>query len=154
VLNAYSIICSLTYKAPYIYIRSMTLSSIDSLLNKATLDPYGKYLTFINTFTVEPDRAEALLQALKHSTEEIFRSKTGFISVNLHMSRDHKRVVNYAQRQSKDGAFKTPEVQAHIKRLASWQFPSILSIAICDGEVTDANVLDRCRKPGTCAPGG
>ena len=104
------------------YIRSMTLSSIDSHTNNTILDPNGKYLTFINTFTVEPDRAEALIQALKHSTEETFRSKTGFISVNLHMSRDHKRVVNYAQWQSKedyDAAFKTPEVQAHIKELAS-----------------------------------
>jgi hypothetical protein len=62
----------------------MTLSGIDSLPNKAILDPYGKYLTFINTFTVEPDRAEALIEALKHSTEETFRSKKGFISVNLH----------------------------------------------------------------------
>jgi quinol monooxygenase YgiN len=100
----------------------MTLSGIDSLTNKAILDPYGKYLTFINTFTVEPDRAEALIEALKHSTEETFRSKKGFISVNLHMSRDHKRVVNYAQWQSKedyDAAFKTPELQAHIKELAS-----------------------------------
>ena len=64
-------------------------------------------------FTVEPDRAEALIEALTHSTEETFRSKKGFISVNLHMSRDHKRVVNYAQWQSKedyDPAFKTPEV--------------------------------------------
>ena len=73
-------------------------------------------------FTVEPDRAEALIEALKHSTEETFRSKKGFISVNLHMSGDHKRVVNYAQWQPKeyyDPAFKTPEVQAHIKELAS-----------------------------------
>ena len=104
------------------YIRSMTLSSIDSLANKTILDPNGKYLTFINTFTVEPERAEALIQALKHSTEEIFRSKKGFISVNLHMSRDHKRVVNYAQWQSKEdyvAAFKTPEVQAHIKEIAA-----------------------------------
>src|SRR5580704_14335503 len=112
----------LTYKAPYIYIRPMTLSGIDSLTNKAILDPNGKYLTFINTFTVEPDRAEALIQALKHSTEETFRSKKGFVSVNLHMSRDCKRVVNYAQWQSKEdynAAFRTPEVQAHIKEIAA-----------------------------------
>jgi quinol monooxygenase YgiN len=104
------------------YIRSMTLSSIDSLANKTILDPNGKYLTFINTFMVEPERAEALIQALKRSTEETFRSKKGFISVSLHMSRDHKRVVNYAQWQSKEdyvAAFKTPEVQAHIKEIAA-----------------------------------
>jgi quinol monooxygenase YgiN len=104
------------------YIRSMTLSSIDSLANKTLLDPNGKYLTFINTFTVEPERAEALIQALKRSTEETFRSKKGFISVSLHMSRDHRRVVNYAQWQSKEdyvAAFKTPEVQAHIKEIAA-----------------------------------
>ena len=100
----------------------MTLSSIDSLANKTILDANGNCLTFINTFTVEPERAEALIQALKHSTEETFRSKKGFISANLHMSRDHKRVVNYAQWQSKEDyvvAFKSPEVQAHIKELAS-----------------------------------
>ena len=104
------------------YIRSMTLSSIDSLANKTILDPNGNYLTFMNTFTVEPERAEALIQALKRSTEETFRSKKGFISVSLHMSRDHKRVVNYAQWQSKEdyvAAFKTPEVQAHIKEIAA-----------------------------------
>ena len=104
------------------YIRSMTLSSIDSLANKTILDPNGNYLTFMNTFTVEPERAEALIQALKRSTEETFRSKKGFISVSLHMSRDRKRVVNYAQWQSKEdyvAAFKTPEVQAHIKEIAA-----------------------------------
>jgi hypothetical protein len=58
----------------------MTLSGIDSLRNKTILDPNGKYLTFTNTFTAEPDRAEALIQALKHSTEETFRSKKGFVS--------------------------------------------------------------------------
>ena len=104
------------------YIRSMTLSNIDPIANKTILDPDGKYLTFINTFTVEPERAEALVEALKHSTEETFRRKKGFISVSLHMSRDHRRVVNYAQWQSKEdyvAAFRTPEVQAHIKEIAS-----------------------------------
>ena len=77
---------SLTYKAPYIYIRPMTLSGIDSLTNKTILDPNEKYLTFINTFTVEPDRAEALIQALKHSTEETFRSKKGFIALRRELT--------------------------------------------------------------------
>ena len=67
-----------------------------------TLDPSGGYLTFINTFTVEPDKAEALLEALKTATEEIFRHRPGFISANLHVSRDRRRVLNYAQWRFKE----------------------------------------------------
>lgn len=100
----------------------MTASASPDPATKTVLDPDGKYLTFINTFMVEPDRAEELLEALKDSTEMIFRSKKGFISVNLHLSRDHKRVVNYAQWQTKEdyeAASQTPEVQSHVKELGS-----------------------------------
>ena len=89
---------------------------------EAILDPEGDYLTFINTFTVEPDKAEDLLEALKKATEEIFRHQQGFISVNLHISRDRRRVVNYAQWRSKedyDSMSKRPEVQAHMKQAAA-----------------------------------
>lgn len=70
----------------------------------------------------EPDKAETLLEALKISTEEIFRHQPGFISVNLHVSRDGRRVLNYAQWRSKEdyqAASKVSEVQAHIKHAAS-----------------------------------
>jgi heme-degrading monooxygenase HmoA len=89
---------------------------------RTTLDPNSGYLTFINTFTVEPGGAERLLQALKNATEEIFRHQPGFISANLHMSRDRRRVLNYTQWRSKEDYLamsKKPEIQAHMKQAAA-----------------------------------
>ena len=89
---------------------------------RATLDPNGGYLTFINTFAVEPENAERLLQALKNATQEIFRHQPGFISANLHISRDRRRVLNYAQWRSKEDYIamsKKPEIQAHMKQAAA-----------------------------------
>jgi quinol monooxygenase YgiN len=104
----------------------MTLSGRDTKnepkIARTTLDPKDAYLTFINTFTVEPDKAEQLVQALRDATEQIFRHQPGFISANLHMSRDRRRVLNYAQWRSKEdyvAMSKRPEIQAHMKQVAA-----------------------------------
>jgi hypothetical protein len=63
-----------------------------------------------------------LLQALRDATDEIFRHQPGFISANLHMSRDLRRVLNYAQWRSKGeyvAMSKQPEVQEHMKQVAA-----------------------------------
>ena len=89
---------------------------------RTVLDPKDGYLTFINTFTVEPENAERLVQALKNATEQIFRHQPGFISANLHMSRDRRRVLNYAQWRSKEdyvATSKKPEIQVHMKQVAA-----------------------------------
>jgi quinol monooxygenase YgiN len=101
---------------------TITVSTAQPKIARTTLDPKGGYLTFINTFTVEPDNAERLLQALRDATEQIFRHRPGFISANLHISRDLRRVVNYAQWRSKEdyvAMSKQPEVQAHMKQAAA-----------------------------------
>lgn len=98
---------------------TITVSTMQAENATSTLDPKGGYLTFINTFTVEPDNAEALLGNLKKATKEIFRDKAGFISVNLHMSHDRTKVVNYAQWRSKadyEAMSKLPDVQEHMKK--------------------------------------
>ncbi len=87
-----------------------------------TLDPKGDYLTFINTFKVEPDKADQLLEALRKATEDLFRHEPGFLSVSLHMSMDRSRIVNYAQWRSKqdyETMSRKPEVQAHMKGAAA-----------------------------------
>ena len=66
----------------------------------AMLDPTDGYAVLINTFTVQPEKAEALLRMLEEATE-IMRRMPGFVSANLHVSQDRKRVVNYAQWRSK-----------------------------------------------------
>lgn len=101
---------------------TITVSTAQPKIARTTLDPKDSYLTFINTFTVEPDDAERLLQALRDATQEIFRHQPGFISANLHVSRDRRRVMNYAQWRSKEdyvAMSKQPEVQAHMKRVAA-----------------------------------
>lgn len=62
-----------------------------------TLDPADDYVVLINTFTVEPDRAEDLLAALSQATEAGISRRPGFISANLHLSQDKRHVTNYAQ---------------------------------------------------------
>jgi quinol monooxygenase YgiN len=101
---------------------TITVSTAQPNMARTTLDPRDGYLSFINTFTVEPDNAERLLQALRDATEEIFRHQPGFISANLHISHDLRRVVNYAQWRSKEAYVsmsKQPEVQAHMKQAAA-----------------------------------
>jgi predicted enzyme related to lactoylglutathione lyase len=87
----------------------------------ATLDASSGYLTFINTFSVEAENADRLVENLQKATEEIFRDQSGFISANLHVSRDRRKVVNYAQRRLKEdyaAMSKLPGIQAHMKAAA------------------------------------
>src|ERR1700728_962350 len=81
---------------------TITVSTAQQKIARTTLDPKGGYLTFINTFTVEPGNAERLLRALRDATEEIFRHQPGLVSANLHISRDLRKVMNYAQWRSKE----------------------------------------------------
>ena len=83
-----------------------------------TLDPADHFVTFINTFTVEPDRAEALADSLARATEEVMAGMPGFVSANLHVSEDRRRVVNYAQwrsREDYDAMSASPVAQAHMR---------------------------------------
>lgn len=66
-----------------------------------TLDPEAGHLVVINTFDVEPDRAEELLAALQRSTDDFVRKVPGFVSANWHVSLDRRHVTNYAQWRSK-----------------------------------------------------
>jgi quinol monooxygenase YgiN len=66
------------------------------------LDPSAGYLTLINTFTVDPARADELLAVLSRATEDRMRHMPGFISASLHMSRDKRHVANYAQWRSQE----------------------------------------------------
>jgi quinol monooxygenase YgiN len=67
-----------------------------------TLDPGAGYITIINTYAVAPERAEALLDFLVHSTNETIRHVPGFISANLHVNFERTQVLNYAQWKSRE----------------------------------------------------
>ena len=86
-----------------------------------TLDPADGYVVLINTFTVEPERADELVAELSRATAEHMRHRPGFVSANLHVSRDRRRVANYAQWRSQadlDAMMADPEARAHMGKAA------------------------------------
>jgi quinol monooxygenase YgiN len=82
-----------------------------------TLDPKSGYLILINTFTVDPAKAEALLSVLADATENGIRQRPGFISANLHISEDKRHVTNYAQWRSRadlEAMMRDPMARVHM----------------------------------------
>ena len=78
-------------------------------------------VVLIDTFTVEPEKAEALYEELMTATEKGMRPRPGFVSANLHVSNDRKHVTNYAQWRSQadiDAMMADPTAQEHMKRAA------------------------------------
>lgn len=87
----------------------------------AILNPADRYVVLINTFTVEPGNAESLLDELTRATEQGMRRRPGFISANLHVSLDRRRVTNYAQwrtQQDLNTMMADPSAQDHMRRAA------------------------------------
>lgn len=87
-----------------------------------TLNPDDAYMVLINTFTVEPEKADTLLAELTHATETRIRVQPGFVSANLHISDDRKHVANYAQwrtRADYDAFINDPETREHLKASAA-----------------------------------
>ena len=85
-----------------------------------TLNPAAGYLVVINTYTVEPEHAERVLDLLIHATSEVLRFQTGFVSANLHLSEDRTQVVNYAQWKDHEAlaaAGGNAQVQERIQRV-------------------------------------
>jgi quinol monooxygenase YgiN len=90
--------------------------------NVTSLDADSGYLVLINTFAVQPDRAEELLAALSHATAHGMRQRPGFVSANLHMSHDRRHVANYVQWRSKadlDAMMADPAAQEHMRQIAA-----------------------------------
>lgn len=86
------------------------------------LDPDAGYFVLINTFTVDPARAEELLELLSRATETVMRQRPGFVSANLHLSADRRHVANYAQwRRPEDfeAMMQDPNAQIHMREAAN-----------------------------------
>lgn len=86
-----------------------------------TLDPQDGHVVLINTFTVDPEKAEELLRVLTEATEHGIRQRPGFVSANLHLSQDRKHVANYAQWRTEadlDAMLKDPAAMTHMREAA------------------------------------
>ena len=102
------------------------------------LDPKDDYATLINTFEVDPDEADRLVAVL-HRASDTMRTLPGFVSANLHVSTDRKRVVNYAQwrrREDFEAMLKNAEAQPHMKEaadIAKSYEPVLYTLRYADG---------------------
>ena len=86
-----------------------------------TLDPKDGYATLINTFEVDPENADKMVELLQEATATI-GNMPGFVSANLHVSTDRTRVVNYVQWRTHEdfqAMLKNPEAQPHMKEAAA-----------------------------------
>ena len=84
------------------------------------LDPKAGYATLINTFRVDPGKADELVAVL-HEALATMRTLDGFVSANLHLSADRTRVVNYVQWRSHadfEAMLQNPEAQPHMEEAA------------------------------------
>ena len=85
-----------------------------------TLNPSDGYYILINTFEVRPENADKLVDLLHEASGPISRMQ-GFVSANLHVSADKKRVVNYAHWRTRadfEAFQKNPDAQPHMKQAA------------------------------------
>jgi quinol monooxygenase YgiN len=87
----------------------------------ATVRANDSSVVLINTFYVSTERSDEVLQLLIEATDTVMRHRAGFISANLHVSLDKKRVVNYAQWRSKEdfeAMRSNPDAKSHTERAA------------------------------------
>jgi heme-degrading monooxygenase HmoA len=90
--------------------------------NASTIRTGAEILTLINVFSVAADRQQELADVLIDATEHTMRNLPGFISANIHKSLDGRRVVNYAQWESRDAfeaMLRNPEARPHMMRAAA-----------------------------------
>ena len=79
-------------------------------------------VTLINTFTVETERQQDLIQLLMDATEQVIAHLPGFISANIHRGLDGTHVANYAQWRSREdfeAMLRDPAAQEHLSRAAA-----------------------------------
>jgi quinol monooxygenase YgiN len=77
----------------------------------------NQQIVLINTFTVKPEQADALLAVLAEATEKVMRHRPGFVSATFHISLDRKHVANYARWRSKadfDATMADPAAKGHM----------------------------------------
>ncbi len=65
-----------------------------------TISKNANLVTLINSFTVEPENQQGLVELLVKITEDVMCKLPGFIAANIHKSLDGKNAANYAQWRS------------------------------------------------------
>ena len=87
---------------------------------RSVIDDATDIFTLINTFTVLPEKQNAVVKSLRDFTEQHARFLTGFVAASVHASLDGHRVVNYVQWASKAdlaAMMGSAQAQAHLKEV-------------------------------------
>jgi quinol monooxygenase YgiN len=77
--------------------------------------------TLINTFSVAPERQQAIVDSLSAFTKAHASAMPGFVAASVHASLDGRRVVNYVQWLDADylaAMLARPESQQHLAEVA------------------------------------
>jgi len=96
-------------------------------MTTTTIDAGAPLVTLINVFTVDPADQQRLVELWQHATDDVMRHLPGFISANIHRSLDGTKVVNYAQRQSREAfaaMLANPDASAFLTQLAEIATPA------------------------------
>ena len=88
----------------------------------AIIKTQNEILTLINTFEVEPDKCDELLELLVAATKQAMQGVDGFISASFHRARDRRHIANYAQWESiekYEAMQQNPEAKEHMQKAAA-----------------------------------
>ena len=88
----------------------------------AVIDDAVEVFTLINTFTVAPERQEAVVDLLREFTQRHARFLPGFIGSSVHASLDGRRVVNYVQWENESHLLvmmQTAPAKAHVAEIGA-----------------------------------
>lgn len=83
----------------------------------AVITGQDDYYTLVNVFKVAPEHQTRVYDAIVGATD-VIRALPGFVSANVHLTKDGVHVVNYAQWRSKadfDAMLVSPGVEDHFR---------------------------------------
>ena len=101
----------------------------------ATIEQDRPIFTLINTFTVEQEKQQAIVDSLTEITERLMQHLPGFIGSSVHRSLDGKHVANYVQWENIadfQAMFQNPDAAVHmaeVSSLATSVLPIIYTVA-------------------------
>lgn len=94
-------------------------------------------LVLINTFTVDPDNQDRLIEILNEATNEVLKDLPGFVSATIHHGHDGNKVAIYAQwedRASYEAMLNNEKAKVHMKavsKIATSVEPIIYEVDEC-----------------------
>jgi quinol monooxygenase YgiN len=92
-----------------------------SSLENTTVRVDSSVTTFVQIFKVEPQNQSKVLALFEEGIESVFSQAPGWISSNLHRSRDGRRIIVYAQWQdagSIEAVRQDPKLKPYMARFA------------------------------------